>query len=363
MSRSGTTIRKVVADACRGRVIGVEREYEVRERGSELPVDARRIWESLPDPGRWLDPGDPLARRGPWGGVITADGPHAELATPPLPLARGCTDQLLALTAAGERHLAAQLPGHRLIGYSTHINVEVTDRRVAAVARLIARRLALPIMLSLDRADSPGLLIRPRPGRLEVGGEFAAGDQLRAALVMTIGVVMLAERSIRFRWRLPTSPTVNPERAVERYGWYIDRRAYGPDLYEHGRSTTVGVESAADVMTRLWAAARSAVGDRLSNEELRLVDALAAGERPLPIERPLDNDGPTAPVRLNRSYAPRQRGDIEVSVHRATWWKAVLALRRGDVQRWLTLPGRALDAVLDTVDTGALDHDLALMTS
>ena len=231
MIRPGGAIRAVVEEACRGRVIGVEREYEVRDRASDRAVDARRIWGSLPDPGRWLDPGDPLARRGGWGGVITADGPHAELATPPLRLGPGCTAQLLGLVAAGERHLAAQLPGHRLIGYSTHINVEVTDRRVAHVARLVARRLALPIMLSLDRSDSPGLLIRPRPGRLEIGGEFAAGDQLRAALVMTIGMVMLAERSIRFRWRLPTAAEINPERAVERYGWYVDRRAYGPDLY------------------------------------------------------------------------------------------------------------------------------------
>jgi hypothetical protein len=267
----------------------------------------------------------------------------------------------LAVAAAGQRHLAAQVAGYRLTGYSTHINVEVADRRVAAVARLVARRLALPIMLSLDRTNSPGLLIRPRPGRLEVGGEFASGDQLRAAVVMTIGMVMLAERSLRFRWRLPTVPGVNPEPAVERYGWYVDRRAFGPDLYQHGRSTRVGVELAADVLTRLWAAAKTAIGDRLSSEELGLVDALAAGERPLPLEQPADGDGPTATVRLNRSYAPRQRGDIEVSVYRATWWKAVLALRRGDVRRWLTLPGRTLDAVLDAVDTGALDDDLARM--
>ena len=116
-------------------------------------------------------------------------------------------------------------------------------------------------------------------------------------------------------------------------------------------------------MTRLWAAARSAVGDCLSSEELGLVDALVADQRPLPLEAPLDDDGPTASVRLDRSYEPRRRGDVDVSVYRATWWKAVLAVRRGDTQRWLTLPGRALDTVLDAMDTAVLDDDLTRLTT
>ena len=356
MSRSGQAIRSVVAEACRGRIVGVEREYEIG--GPDGPIDARGIWAALPDPGVWLDPSDPYARRGRWGGVITADGPHAELATPPIRLAPGCTDELLGLAAAGERHLAAQLSGHRLIGYSTHINVEVADRSATRIARLIAGRLAVPIMLLLDRAGSPGLLVRPRPGRLEVGGEFAAGDQLRAAIAMTIGMVVLAERSVAFHRRPPMGPVVTPERAVERFGWYVDRAALGPDLYAQGRATKLGLDSAQDVMTRLWSAARVRVGEYLSADEIDLVDAVVRSQLALPLEQPTDDDGPVTAFRHDRSYGPRRRGEIEVSVYRATWWKAALSLRRNGIQRWLTVPGRSLDAVLDAVDSGALDDDL-----
>src|SRR6185312_10463925 len=55
----GPAIRAVVADACRGRLLGVEREYEIADdQGS---VDARRLWPLLPDPGAATDPGDPQA--------------------------------------------------------------------------------------------------------------------------------------------------------------------------------------------------------------------------------------------------------------------------------------------------------------
>lgn len=357
MTSTGRTLRAIVAEACRGRVIGVEREYGLRDARGDA-VDARRVWDRLPDPGVWLDPGDPRARRGGWGGVITADGPHAELATPPVALAPGCTHQVLALAAAGERHLVGQVSGLELVGYSTHINVEVADRRVARIARLLARRLALPIMLALDRPGSPGLLVRPRRDRLEIGGEFAAGDQLRIAVAMTVGMVTLAERSLLLRRRIPHGPEILPERAVERYGWYVDRRAFGPDLYLDGRDTRLGAETAGQAMGRLWAVARRMVRDQLSQNEIGLVDAAVSGARPLPLEDPVDDDGPVTPVRLDRSYAPRRRRGLEVTVHRATWWKAVLGIRRGDTERWLTLPGRALDAVLDAVDADLLDEDL-----
>lgn len=347
------------------RVIGVEREYSLFT--GTTTVDAGAIWRGLPDLGVALDPGDPHARRGSWGGVLTVDGAEAEVATAPVVLEPGCTHRVLALAAAGARRLGDRLPDRvRMLGYSTHINVEVTDRRVLAVARLIARRLALPLMLAMDRVTSPGVLVRPRPGRLEIGGEFLAGEQLRAAVALTIGVVLLAERAIGVRglvYRLPPVPPADVRRAVERFGFYLDRRAFGPDLYAAGRTTALpgrrGGETANQTLSAVWAAARPLAAAVLADDELHLVDELAAGAIRLPMERPESDDGPIVPCRDDHHYLPRSRPAGTVAVVSATWWKALLELSDTRRRCWLTVPGRALDQVLDDVDSGRLDAELA----
>lgn len=357
MSGPQTSVAVVSRARARVRLIGVEREYSVLD--GDRSVDARTIWPSLPVPGAALDPGDPNSRRGPTGATITTDGPHAEIATPPVDLRPGCTAEVLAHAAAAGAHLLGQLHGRNLIGYSTHINVEVDDRIVVRVARLIARRLALPIMLGLDRADSPGLLIRPRPGRLEVGGEFAAGDQLRAATVITIAMVLLAESRLGPRgWRPAVRPRPAVVDATERYGWYLDRRAFGPDLYREGRSARIGGSTAGELLQHLWTQGRCCAATVLGPDELQLVDELVDGRRPLPLEEACDNDGQTLPVRTDRSYGPRRRAGVTVSVADATWWRAVVELRTGAGSRWLTMPGRSLDELLSAIDDGRLDDDL-----
>jgi hypothetical protein len=56
-------------------VCGVEHEYEVRDAAGAV-LDFRPVVDGL-GLGRRLDPGDPHAHRGPWGGVVTADGREA----------------------------------------------------------------------------------------------------------------------------------------------------------------------------------------------------------------------------------------------------------------------------------------------
>ena len=357
----GRDFRAVIEQANRGRLLGVEREYEVF--ADQRLLDARTLWPDLLDAGARLDPGDPNARRGPSGGVVTADGPHAEVATPPVVCRPGCTTAVLALAAAGERHLAGLLGERRLEGYSTHISLEVPDRRVSALAALVARRLALPIMLALDRPTSPGLLVRPRPGRLEIGGEFAAGDQLRAAIALTIAMVLVAEsgRGLRGRW-LRSLPEARVVPAVQRYGWFVDRRAFGPDLYAEGRNTRLGALTAGAVLIRLWDSARTDAQRVLAQSEIDLVDRVVIGSLPLPLEQPMDDDGVTADVPKSCNYGPRNRSGIEVQVLRATWWRAVLEIRGPGATRWLTVPGRGLDSLLNALDRGTLDADLHMLT-
>ena len=151
-----------------------------------------------------LDPSDPNARRGVWGGVLTLDGLDPEVVTAPEPLRLGCVDRVHDGLAHGRAALESDLRAAgldvELTGYSTHVSVEVPDERVVAVARHVLDRHSPALMLAFDRADSPGLLVRPRPGRLEICGEFTAGRQLRTAAALSLGVGLLADRSVRRPW-------------------------------------------------------------------------------------------------------------------------------------------------------------------
>lgn len=355
--RRRSALDALVAAAVAGRVVGVEREYTVR--GPDGPVDGRTIWPQLQDLGAALDPGDPQARRIPSGDVVTLDGRHVEIATCPVPLTRGCTTELLVRAAAAARHLTDRLPpGLVLEGYSTHLNIEVDDRRVVRTARTLAHRFALAPMLFVDRVGSPGLLVRPRPGRLELGGEFLAGEQLRAAIVMAAGVALLAERRIVGR-RRPRVAAPEVANAVERFGWFIDRTAWGGDLYRFGRSTSIGGEHAGRALERIWTGCRPRIDKLFDAAELVLVDRRVSGAEPLPCEVAVDDDGTAAQIPVLRHYRQRTAGSVSVSVLCATWWRAVLELTTPHGTRWLTVPGRALDPLLDAIDRGELLGDLA----
>lgn len=63
-------------------MVGLEHEFALW-RGTDR-LDFRTLVHEIGLDGRRLDPGDPNAYRCRWGGVITADGKEAELASPPV---------------------------------------------------------------------------------------------------------------------------------------------------------------------------------------------------------------------------------------------------------------------------------------
>ncbi|MEY2401230.1 MAG: hypothetical protein QOJ08_1341 [Ilumatobacteraceae bacterium] len=215
--------------------VGIEHEFEVKLHGQ--PVDFRRLLPRLLVDHLRADPADPLATRLPWG-VITADGLEAEIATAPVDLNPGFVARAVDATSEAGRALRDACPvDHQLIGFSTHISVSWTVRRDDLLARTWARVFAPVLMLMLDQPTSPGLVVRPRPGRLELCGEYAIGDQLAAALAFAAASVRAVQRIPRHelrRWFVDMS--VQP--SLDRYGWYIDRMAFsGSDLYLLGRTT------------------------------------------------------------------------------------------------------------------------------
>jgi hypothetical protein len=178
-------------------LVGVEREYRVL-RATEA-VDFRVLLPTLGFEGGGLDPNDPRAHRLGCGTLLTADGAEAEVATPPVAIAPGCAREVSAWAERGEDVLAGALPrGTGIEGYSTHVNVSVQGD-VVEIATTFATRFALGMMLLLDRSDSPGLLVRPRPGRLELGGDFVAGAQLRAAVTFAVAAARCCDVEARSR--------------------------------------------------------------------------------------------------------------------------------------------------------------------
>lgn len=272
-------------------VLGIEHEFRVFD--GERQLDFESFIHNLPIDGLRLDPTDPNAYRTPWGGLLTADGREAEVAIAPVAMRAGCTAELEWRLDVARSALVELLPARlRIEGYSTHLNVEVDDHDVVAAGKLFVRRFAPSMMLMLDRATSPGLLVRPRSGRLELGGEYCSGEQLRVAMTFAAAASLTCAAAVRSRaarHRLPRSIRARVRPSNIRAGWYIDRAAFGTDLYRDGRTTPlrIGVGrswTAQAHLTEAWDRARPAVEGLFDAEELALVDEVVAGARPIPLE-------------------------------------------------------------------------------
>src|SRR4029079_9472373 len=89
------------------------------------------------------------------------------------------------------------------------------------------------LILLVDRGTSPGLIIRPRPGRLELCGEFVDGQWMRAAAVYTTGAVLACHNALTGTTPLTALPpqlSVRTRPARARAGWFVERTAFGTDL-------------------------------------------------------------------------------------------------------------------------------------
>ena len=290
---------------------GVEHEYSVHRRGRA--VDFREVIHRLPMPGRRIDPGDPHAYRTTSGVKITCDGPEAEIATPPLPLGRGVFDDLSNWTEHGNTALDA-LTGHGLTieGVSTHISISVDNELAPRAAGMFARTFAPALMLLMDSSDSPGLLVRPRHGRLEFGGEFVAGPNLRAALALAVGGALACEEAARsFASKALLSPPLRVDvvRSVDRYGWYVARDAFGVDLYSAGRKgrlrrELVGSMTVQQMLDNAWKSAGKMLTGLVDETDLRPADDAVSGALLLPTEAEV-GQAPTSSIPLSGDTSER----------------------------------------------------------
>ena len=363
-----------------GDLLGLELEFSVRsERGDQVHFGS--LIHRLGLDGTALDPGDPNAYRCSWGGVITSDGAEAEIATPPVRTRPGFTDRLQGWARTGEGELRRAVPrGIGLDGYSAHFSAAMPAKLNDRVCRLYAETFAADLMLLMDRIDSPGLLVRPRPGRTELCGEFLESEPLAAAAAFVAGstrACAAAVRRPRGRTALPPRLDVRLARAVHRYGWYVDRRAFGTDLHAAGRRALLpraagGTICAQSHLELAWAAARQALADDAAAADLQAAEAMVTGSLPLPAEQGQPDDAPggqrggDARFPLDGTVVPdtprlcaHVRPGFTLRPVAATWDFTVFEASGPARSAYACIPRDSLPGFAAALEEGALDDAIA----
>ena len=363
------TQRKSPADRAAGQVGGVEHEYRVMADGR--PVDFRGLIHGLGLGRPNLDPGDANSFRLRSGAAVTADEAEAEIALAPMACGPGFATRIAAVAVAERQALAARLSGSvTLRGYSTHLSVSVPPRTAEATARLFAATFSPALMLLMDQPDSPGMLVRPRPGRIELGGEFADRGRLASALLMALGGLRACAAAIdgnRGGVVLPEALRVALRPDDRRYGWFVDRRAFGPDLYRLGRSsplTTLGgaTLTAQYRLSAAWRVARDLVGGDATAAELAAIDRLVAGVEPLPRPGLAEVGGDAGHTATACPYGAaleaRHRPQFDLTPVMLTWDTAVFVVSPPDRRRvaFITIPGPLLDSFQSGLDACLFDE-------
>jgi hypothetical protein len=375
---------------------GLEQEYGVWRAGRQLDF-GRYIERVVPAGSRRSFAFDANARIVRSGAVWTVDAPHAEIATPPRRLVFGVCGQMAddALTEreALRRRVRGAFPHSvygvpmELRGYSTHLNAYAAGVDGWALAHRFAVTYGPAVMLLAERPGSPGLLVRPRPKRLEIGTEFLERrDDLVAVSVVVLAAVIAAWQACAADGdstaSRPNSPFDAPgpaplrgdrlEPTWQRPGYFVGPRAFGDNLYELGRAARLeradgGSELAADRLLDTWAALRPIAATFALVRELEVVDALVAGRAPLPLERgePLD------PLVVRRWHGPRavkseqaavlrtfRRGRLRLSPALATWDLTVLQVEHPDRTFYLRLPRAQSQPFVALLSAGRFDAEL-----
>ncbi len=323
--------------------LGVEHEYQLWRRGAQ--VDFRRLITSVAGDLRRLDPGDPRARRLPSDVALTADGWEAELATPPVDVHPGVPqeiDQLLRVERTELRAAAGAEGVDRITGFSTHLNITVPDDEVVSLGLRFAQHCLPALADVMEPNGSAGLFVRPRRGRLEVGGEYVEGADLVAALTLLTGCV----DALRWSYQPPAMQAPALVASREKFGWYA------PDLPQ-GQLLVV------------WPWARPFVVHR--GLDPTVVDDLATGVRPLPREgggsARCTFGGPRLETRTRCATGQRKLPtDVRAETEWLTWHHVVWVFQDSEGRRCrAVVPACDEEQFLAALDAGAHDADVSRM--
>ena len=340
-----------------GSLIGVEHEYQVFETDGRR-VDFRALIHRLKWDGLRLDPGDLNAYRLRSGLVVTADGMEAETASPPVETATRFADEVVAWAAAGRRELERALGGgYRLEGYSTHLSVALPGNNADEVARTYALTFGPIFARLVEGPESLGVYVRPRPGRLELCGEYVDGERLGMAAEYAVGSVRACAAG-----QHPPEVAARLLPGQERFGYRLHRmEAFGFDSYAaSGHDAYPLVTGGSASLADLARAAVDLACDHLEADH-RGALLLAALAGPLAPRRQ------TGPGRPGGNPARSAFGDVVDGVQRpgfrvrpefATWGHTVFRAERGRQSAALCVEGATLETFLAELRTGALDSTI-----
>jgi len=350
--------------------VGLEHEFAVVRDGGR--VDFRTLIYGLDLPGRAIDPGDRFAHRLESGAVVTCDDAEAEAATPPVALEPGWTAALTQWATSAATSLVRALPDASLAGWSTHLSVTADTDHVARVCGLFSRTFAPALMMLMEQRNGEGLLMRPRWRRIEFGGDYASGAALRAAAAMAAGgalVCLDVARGQRSKRALPPAVKVDVKPAAERYGWYVDRRAFGFDLIERGRDCLLRREYYGSIRGQrqlevAWSVAREALVAVSSEHDLAAADAMVAGDVALPLERrpwraPMVTEPPVAMQHpLGSAVELHTDGVLEIFAVAVTWDYVAFRVSGAETGVW-AVPRRELPGAIAHIRDGDVAPILA----
>lgn len=279
-------------------LLGVEQEFELFQNGERL--DFRTLFPSLVSrlssvPFRDSDTAVLLEA----GYMLACDGQDAEIATAPISYRRAGLPTLAREVSRCRGHLLQLLANHgirEVRGYSTHVSVSVPAGHEWEFATAAACTFAPALLLLMEARVSPGLLIRPRRGRLEIGSEYIDSEEQLEACLVFLAAAAHAWAQAGTTWgKLPRVRLERWQEANIRPGIYLPPDAFGESLHQHGRlavleleqggRTTAGklLESAADLLL-------AGVDKHVSPEATRILSEFARGDRTLQIELDTDPD-------------------------------------------------------------------------
>jgi len=381
--------------------ITLRQDYAVAKAGRPLPFAS--LIHTLNLGVRNLQPDDPEAYPLASEAVLTVSGMDAEIILSPIPLAPGFAAAVTKAADAERLALARRLgPEHSVAGVSTRFGLPAHTPAVDRVATEFISRFAAPLMLLLDQADSPGLLVRPDPGLIELSTAYASGSQLAAALIFAAAAVRRCVAMTHDRapdsesdggdddygsiMAPPLQSEVVPSSAGS--GWFVTPTAFGHDLRAAGRHVALRTLdsmplSGQEVLEKAWTYARPLAVAYTTLEELKLVDSLVAGDLPLPLEGAIDEsrmtwangaitlDGRPA-VRGMRTGGEARHGDwrrprrseaakLELAPVMVTW-DTVVYIVVDDARRkraFAVVPRRLLGTWLRLLAGGELDGPLS----
>lgn len=347
--------------------VGIEHEFAVFVDGEQ-----RRFTELIHElgvDGFAVHPTDPDFYFTPIGSSIMADGAVAEVATPPIEVTPGFTAELDRWVGRSTDLLHDALSDDMTTeGGSTHISVSVSGRRNDRLALVYARTFAAALMLLMDRPESPGMLVRPRPGRTEFCGEYLTGPALRVAAGFAAVSVVALERALVEDGPLPPLLDVELEPGRRRYGWYVDRAAFGVDLYADGRQarlrladgSTIG---AGEYLANAWRFCATTSKDMLDAAEYSEIDRVVSGRTPIPVEDPgrallPSANGLPAPHPMASVMRYRRHNGFTVAPKLATWDWVGLEVT-GDMGMALAvIPLDSLESFGSSLEAGSLDESI-----